>query len=79
MSCGDNDNIAINSTNATPRAWSGAGGFRITDVDVQYQTGTAIIYTTSSTNSGNMGSNWLFIECNVFLFNSLDLEGIDIS
>lgn len=79
MSCGDANSITIASTNTTPRSWSGAGGFRIADVVVSYQTGSAVVYAASSTNNGNMGSNWRFTECNEFLFEGLDFEGLDVN
>jgi hypothetical protein len=62
--CGDADTIAIRSSAAgAQRAWSGAGSFQLTDVDVQNQTGTAAIQVLSGTNSGNVGQNWTFATC----------------
>jgi len=59
-SCPGTDDILIRSSvNGTQRAWSGAGTFNLTDVDVKDQAGTAIITATSSTNSGNNGANWI--------------------
>jgi hypothetical protein len=78
VGCGDTDDITIASTAAAQRAWSGAGGFRITDVTVSYQAGTAVIYATDSTNNLNMGSNWRFDSCSEFHFEGLDFEGISI-
>jgi len=79
MSCNDSDSITIASTNTTSRSWSGEGGFRVADVNVSYQTGSATIYAASSTDSGNMGSNWHFVDCNETLLNNLDIEGIDLN
>ena len=62
--CGDADAIAIRSSVAgAQRAWSGAGSFQLTDVDVQDQAGTAAIQVLSGTNSGNVGANWTFATC----------------
>ncbi|HEX6182690.1 MAG TPA: FG-GAP-like repeat-containing protein [Pyrinomonadaceae bacterium] len=62
--CGDADTILIRSSVAgTQRAWSGAGAFQLTDVDVQDQAGTAAIQVRSGTNSGNVGANWTFATC----------------
>lgn len=56
------DPILIRSSSSgTQRAWSGTGTFSMSDVDVQDQAGTAIITVFSGTNSGNNGSNWVFI------------------
>ncbi len=77
--CGDADSITIASTAAAQRSWSGAGAFRITDVNVSYQAGTATIYTASSTNSLNNGSNWIFVDCSMMLLEGLQLEGININ
>lgn len=77
-SCGDSDSITIASTDASQRSWSGPGGFRITDVSVSYQTGSAVIYAASSTSGSSMGSNWHFIECNEFLFEGIDVEDLEI-
>jgi len=77
--CGDADSITITSTNTTPRSWSGAGGFRISDATISYQTGSAAIYAASSTNSGFNGSNWNFVDCTEFLFNDLIFEGVGIN
>ena len=59
--CGETDAIQVRSTAATPRAWSGAGTFDLTDVDVQYQAGTSSIIVLSGTDSGNNGANWTFV------------------
>ena len=77
--CGDADSIQLRSTAASQRSWSGNGAFRITDVDIQYQAGTAVIYTASSTNNGNNGSNWLFTDCNITNIEGLEFEGININ
>jgi hypothetical protein len=62
--CGDADTLAIRSSAAgAQRAWSGAGSFQLTDVDVQDQSGTASIQVLSGTNSGNVGPNWTFATC----------------
>jgi hypothetical protein len=62
--CGDADTILIRSSVAgAQRAWSGAGAFQLTDVDVQGQAGTATIQVLSGTNSGNVGANWTFATC----------------
>ncbi len=77
--CGDADSITIASTNTTPRSWSGNGAFRITDVNVSYQTGSATIKAASSNDGGNNGSNWLFIACSIFEFSGLNLEGLEVN
>jgi hypothetical protein len=57
--CGDADSILIRSSSAgVQRSWSGAGTFKVVDVDVQDQAGSASIIAFSSTNSGNNGGNW---------------------
>jgi hypothetical protein len=62
--CGDADTILIRSSAAgAQRAWSGAGSFQLTDVDVQDQAGTAAIQVQSGANSGNVGANWTFATC----------------
>jgi CSLREA domain-containing protein len=62
--CGEADSILIRSSVAgTQRAWSGAGSFQITDVDVKDQAGTATIVVRSGTDSGNNGANWTFTGC----------------
>ena len=62
--CGDADAILIRSTDAaTQRAWSGAGTFSLSDVDVNSQAGTAQVTVRSGTNSGNNGPNWIFSVC----------------
>jgi hypothetical protein len=64
VACGDADTIAIRSSVAgVQRAWSGAGSFQLTDVDVQSQAGSAAIQVLSGTNSGNVGPNWTFATC----------------
>lgn len=79
MSCGDSKDITISSTTTLQRSWSGEGGFRISDVSVSYQTGSATIYAANSTNLGNMGSNWHFVECNETFLNKIDVAGLDIN
>ena len=64
--CGDSDDITVSSTTTTNRTWSGAGGFRLTDVTASYQTGSAVIHVGSGTDAGNNSGNWLFIDL-VFL------------
>jgi len=60
--CGTADSILIRSSvNGTQRSWSGTGTFSMNDVDVKDQAGTAIITVFSGTNTGNNGSNWVFI------------------
>jgi len=62
--CGDADAILLRSTDvAAQRAWSGAGTFSLSDVDVSAQAGTAPISVRSGTNSGNNGANWTFTVC----------------
>lgn len=78
MSCGDADSITIASTTTSQRSWSGQGGFRIADVSVSYQTGSAVIYAGSSTDSGNNGTNWRFVECNESLFEGINFEGLEV-
>jgi hypothetical protein len=78
ISCGDADSITLTSTDTNQRSWSGEGGFRFGDVNVSYQTGSAVIHAASSTDSLNNGSNWTFVDCNIFEFNSLNFEGISI-
>ncbi len=56
--CGLADSIVISSTDGTQRAWTGSGTFTINDVTVSDMGGTATIIAYSSTNAGNMGSNW---------------------
>jgi CSLREA domain-containing protein len=64
VGCGDADSILIRSSVAgTQRAWSGAGTFTLTDVDVKDQAGTATIAVRSGTDSGNNGANWTFFGC----------------
>src|SRR5205823_3857940 len=63
--CGDADTVLIRSSVAgAQRAWSGAGSFQLTDVDVKDQAGTSAIQVLSGTNSGNVGANWTFAACN---------------
>lgn len=57
--CGT-DTIALRSTSAAQRAWSGAGTFRLVDVNVQNQGGTAPITVFSGTNAGSNGTNFTF-------------------
>ncbi len=57
--CGDADAIAITSSSGQ-RAWSGSGNFRMTDVSVTSQGGTAPITATSSTSVSGNGTNWTF-------------------
>lgn len=78
VSCGDADSITIASTASTSREWSGNGAFRITDVTVSWQSGSAIIYTASSTSSGNMGANWIFTDCSILNIEGIDFEGVNI-
>lgn len=78
IACGDADSIQIRSTAAAQRSWVGSGSFVITDVDVEYQAGTATIRTASSTDSLNNGTNWLFVPCNETYFEGLDFEGINV-
>lgn len=78
LSCGDADSITITSTNTTQRSWSGLGGFRIGDVNVSYQTGSAVIHAADSTDSLNNGANWSFVQCSIFEFNGLNFEGINL-
>lgn len=55
------DGILLRSSAAgTQRAWNGSGSFRLLDVDVKDQAGTAPIIAYSSTNSGNNAPNWTF-------------------
>ncbi|HVF66196.1 MAG TPA: FG-GAP-like repeat-containing protein [Pyrinomonadaceae bacterium] len=62
--CGDADTLLIRSSAAgARRAWSGAGSFKLTDVEVQDQAGSAAIQVLSGTNSGNVGPNWTFADC----------------
>jgi CSLREA domain-containing protein len=62
--CGDADTILLRSSAAgAQRAWSGAGTFSLTDVDVRDQAGTAPVAVRSGTNSGNNGANWTFTVC----------------
>jgi CSLREA domain-containing protein len=62
--CGDADSILIRSSVAgAQRAWSGAGTFSLTDVDVRDQAGTASVQVLSGTNSGDNGPNWTFATC----------------
>jgi CSLREA domain-containing protein len=62
--CGDADSILIRSSVAgTQRAWSGAGTFSLTDVDVRDQAGTAAVQVFSGTSSGDNGPNWKFADC----------------
>ncbi|MFZ1721290.1 MAG: hypothetical protein WAU07_02180 [Microgenomates group bacterium] len=56
--CGQADDIVIDSTDGTQRAWTGAGTFNVNDVTVSDMDGTATIVAFSSTNNGNLGSNW---------------------
>jgi hypothetical protein len=63
--CPDADTILLRSSiTGTRRTWSGAGGYRIVDVDVQDMGGTSAsspaITVFSGTNSGNNGGNWTF-------------------
>jgi peptidase C25-like protein len=59
--CGDADSILIRSSSSgTQRLWSGTGTFRLQDVDVQDQAGTATIVVFSGTNTGDNGANWTF-------------------
>jgi hypothetical protein len=63
--CPDADTILLRSSIAgTRRTWSGAGRYRIVDVDVQDMGGTSAsspaITVFSGTNSGNNGGNWTF-------------------
>ena len=62
--CGDTTKIVLRSSVlGTQRAWSGAGTFSMTDVDVQDQAGSAAIIVTGGIDSGNNGSNWTFATC----------------
>ena len=62
--CGDADAILIRSTAAgAQRAWTGAGTFALSDVDVRDQAGTAPVAVQSGTDSGNNGANWTFTVC----------------
>jgi hypothetical protein len=62
--CGDADTILIRSSlPGVKRAWSGAGSFQLTDVEVQDQAGAAPIKVLSGTNSGGVGPNWTFADC----------------
>jgi hypothetical protein len=79
FTCGDADDISISSTNTTPRNWNGLGVFRISDVTVSYQTGSATINAIDSTSGGNMGANWLFTVCNLFNFDGLLMEGLKVN
>ena len=79
LACGDADSIQIRSTAAAQRTWSGPGAYRLTDVDVEYQSGSAIIHAGSSTNTGNNGTNWLFDECSLMNIDSMEFEEIDIN
>jgi hypothetical protein len=59
--CPENDTILIRSSvPGIQRLWSGSGGFRLSDVDIQDQAGSANITVFTGTNSGNNGSNFTF-------------------
>jgi hypothetical protein len=59
--CGQTDYVLIRSSvNGTQRSWSGTGVFKMYDVDVKDQAGSAAITAYSSTNSTNNGANWTF-------------------
>ena len=78
--CGDADSIQIRSTAAAQRSWSGGGAFRMTDVDVEYQTGSTDTFAASSSNTGNNGANWLFTGCaDMFNFEGVNLERLDLN
>ncbi len=78
-SCGDTKDIVIASTAAAQRFWSGAGAFRIIDVSVSYQAGSATIKAASSTDGGNNGANWLFIDCGIFESEGVNIDGLNIN
>ncbi len=77
--CGDAKDIIIASTATAQRAWSGEGANRIIDVSVSYQSGSATIKAASSTDGGNNDTNWLFIDCGIFDFEGLNIEGTNIN
>lgn len=77
LTCGDNDDIVISSTNTTPRTWSGTGYFNIADASISYQTGIPVIKVGSGTNSGN-NINFLFITCGITEVEGLNIEGIEV-
>jgi hypothetical protein len=78
LSCGDADSITISSTDGTQRTWSGLGGFRMGDLTVSDESGSAVIHVADGTNNGNNGSNWSFVECSIFEFNGLNFQGINL-
>jgi parallel beta-helix repeat protein len=59
--CPESDTILVrSSTPGTQRNWTGGGAFRIVDVDIQDQGGTAPVTVFSGTNAGNDGANFVF-------------------
>ncbi len=62
--CGDADSILLRPFIPDEQIlWAGAGTFSLSDVDVSYQAGSALISVLSGTNSGNNGANWTFTVC----------------
>ena len=58
-SCGDTDSIVISSTSGgTQQTWNGTGTTTINDVTISDQSGTMLINALSSTNAGNVNTNW---------------------
>jgi len=58
--CPETDSILIRSNNATQRSWTGAGKYRLVDVDVQNMGGTGTKNVFSGTNSGGNNATWVF-------------------
>jgi Tol biopolymer transport system component len=59
--CPENDTILLRSSvNGTRRNWAGGGVFRLVDVDVKDQGGTAAITVFNGTNGGNNAANFTF-------------------
>ncbi|MBF0244913.1 MAG: hypothetical protein HQL31_06530, partial [Planctomycetes bacterium] len=57
--CGVGADVMVRSSSTgVQRAWSGSGSFRMMDVDVKDQGGSAEIECFHSRNSGGNGSNW---------------------
>jgi len=62
------DSIVIASTDgATQRTWTSSpmGTYIFHNVAVSYQTGTDAISVYDGTNSGNNGTNWTFLSCDL--------------
>lgn len=58
--CPGTDSILIRSTDATQRAWTGGGTYRLVDVDVLNMAGTGTKRAFSSTDSGLNNASWVF-------------------